>query len=116
MSTRCTALIIPAALSDAPRLEVLDIVPSVLENTVGGDIESVSRGDWIVYLNAQGKIRCLAPNLRAAHLMYEEGLDLADVARGTAVFLGRKGRGGESDVPERLVRLAEELFSTRLAA
>ena len=48
--------------------------------------------------------------------MYACGLDLAGVARGTAVFLGHGNHGEEADTPEHLIRLAEELFDTPLAA
>jgi hypothetical protein len=54
--------------------------------------------------------------LRAVQLMNDCGLDLADVARGTAVFLGTGDHGGASDVPVHLIRRAEKLCDTSLAA
>jgi Domain of unknown function (DUF3846) len=116
MRTTYSALIVPARTSESARIETLDASPATLKDLVGGDIEAVTRGDWHVYLNAEGMIINLPPNLRAAQLTYDCGLDLAGVARGTAVFLGHGDHGEEADVPEHLIRLAEELFDTRLAA
>ncbi|MET3948720.1 hypothetical protein ABIB49_003445 [Arthrobacter sp. UYCu512] len=81
-----------------------------------GRDESITRGDWNVYLNAEGTIINLPPNLRARHLMHECGLYLAGTARGQPVLLGRDAHGRDADVPEHLVRLAEELFGAPLAA
>jgi hypothetical protein len=116
MSTTCTALIIPAQLNDAVRVTTIDAKLDTLQNLVGGHIESVSRGDWHVYLNAEGHMLNLPPNLRAASLMHEVGLDLADAARGVAVFLGRTEQGYEADVPAHLIRRAEYLFGAPHAA
>lgn len=110
------ALIIPARVSEALRVQPIDARLETLQNLVGGDIESVTRGDWHVYLNAEGTIISMPSNLRAVQLMYDCGLDLAGVARGTAVFLGHGDHGEEADVPEHLIRQAEQLFDTRLAA
>ncbi|MCB5291111.1 DUF3846 domain-containing protein [Arthrobacter sp. SO3] len=116
MSNRYTALIIPARISEPVRIETIEPGLRTLQDLVGGDIETVTRGDWHVYLNAEGVIRNLPLNLRAAQLMYDCGLDLSGVARGTAVFLGHGGHGEEADVPGHLIRLAEEFFDTRLVA
>ncbi|WP_427130529.1 DUF3846 domain-containing protein [Pseudarthrobacter sp. S9] len=116
MSTTCIALIVPARLSEPVRVETLDAGLYTLKSLVGGDIESVTRGDWHVYLNAEGKIINLPPNIRAGHLMLEAGLYLVDIFCGTAVFLGNGDHGEEADAPEHLIRLAERLFDTPLAA
>jgi hypothetical protein len=116
MSTTCTALVIPARLGEAVRIMALDATPDTLRRLVAGHLESVSRGDWHVYLNADGHFMNLPPNIRAAQLIHEAGLDLSDAARGTAVFLGRTGGGGEADVPEHLLRRATEMFGSPLAA
>ena len=116
MSTTCTALVIPVRLNEAIRTVALDATPGVLQGLVGGHLESVSRGDWHVYLNAEGHSMNLPPNIRAAQLIHEAGLDLSDATRGTAVFLGRTQRGGEADVPEHLLRRAAEMFGSPLAA
>lgn len=116
MSTTVTVLIIPARISEPVRVETVEPSLQTLRNLVGGDIETVTRGDWDVYLNAEGVIANLPPNLRAAQLMYDCGLDLAGVARGTAVFLGHGDHGEEADAPQHLIGLAEELFFARLAA
>jgi hypothetical protein len=116
MSTTCMALVIPARLNEALRTVALDATPEGLQGLVGGHLESVSRGDWHVYLNAEGYSMNLPPNIRAAQLIHEAGLDLSDAARGTAVFLGRTERGGEADVPEHLLRRAAEMFGSPMAA
>lgn len=100
MSSRYTALIIPARISDPVRLETLEPGLRTLQDLVGEEIERVTRGDWHVYLYAEGVISNLPLNLRAAQLTYDCGLDLSGVARGTAVFLGHGGHGEEADVPD----------------
>ncbi|MEV8146935.1 hypothetical protein AB0O52_02160 [Arthrobacter sp. NPDC080073] len=40
---------------------------------LGGGAESISRGDWHVYLNARGSLLNLQPNLRAAQLAGDAG-------------------------------------------
>lgn len=116
MRTTYAALIIPSRISEIVRVEPVESSLRTLQGLVGGDIEVVTRGDWRVYLNAEGVISNLPANLRAAQLVYECGLDLAGVARGTAVFLGQGDRGQVCDVPAHLIRRAEDLFDTRLAA
>ena len=116
MRNTCKALIVPARISEPVRVENLEPDLRTLQSLVGGGIESVTRGDWHVYLNADGVIANLPRNLRAAQLMHDCGLDLADVARGTAVFFGQGAHGGESDVPRHMVRRAEQLCDTTLAA
>ncbi|MGO4186489.1 DUF3846 domain-containing protein [Pseudarthrobacter sp. TAF60_1] len=116
MNTMFTALIIPARIAEPVRIEPIEATLKNLQELVDGDIESITRGDWHVYLNAEGMIRNLPSNLRAAQLTYDRGLDLAGAGRGCAVFLGNDGRSGESDVPAHLVRRAEELFGMPLAA
>lgn len=116
MRTTCKALIIPARISEPARVEAVSPDPHTLQSLVGGDIEAVTRGDWHVYLNADGVLANLPPNLRAAQLMYDCGLDLSGAARGTAVFLGRGDHGGDADVPQHLIRLAEDVFDARLVA
>ena len=115
MDTRTyTALVIPAGNAEPIRLEQVDADLKALEALVGGPLESVIRGDWHVYLNAESVTRLLPVNFRAGQLMHECGLDL-DGIRGTAVFLGRGGHGTEADIPEHLERLVEELFGALAA-
>ena len=116
MTNRCTALIIPARISEPVRVETIETDQRTLQRLVGGDLETVTRGDWHVYLNAEGVIANLPVNVRAAQMMYDCGLDLSGAARGTAVLLGHGGHGEDADVPEHLVRLAEEFFGLRLVA
>jgi hypothetical protein len=116
MSTTCTALIVPAKLTEPVRIEAFDAGLENLRLLVGGDVESVTRGDWHVYFNSLGRIANLPPNLRAGQLMHESGLDLADAVRGVAVFLGHTEHGDEADVPQHLIRRAAGLFDVGLAA
>ena len=116
MNTKFTALIIPASTEEPVRVAPIEATEPNLRKLVQGDLESVMRGDWHVYLNAEGVIRNLPLNLRAAQLTYDSGLDLAGAARGCAVFLGNDGHREETDVPEHLLKRAEELFGMPLAA
>jgi hypothetical protein len=100
MKTMFTALIIPARTAEPVRVEPIEATLKNLQELVEGDIESITRGDWHVYLNAEGMIRNLPLNLRAAQLTYDRGLDLAGAARGCAVFLGNDEHRGETEVPE----------------
>ena len=115
MRTICTALIVPVRTSEPVRVENIDVGRRALEDLVGGEIETVTRGDWDVYLNADGVIANLPPNLRAAELMRDCGLDLADAARGTVAFLGRGSPGEAADAPGHLIRRAEELYGRVVA-
>jgi hypothetical protein len=114
-TTNYTALIIPADSSQPLRLERLEDLPRDLEFLVGGPVEGIIRGDWHVYLNAEGHSSYLPPNLRATQLLHECGAD-GHLAHGTAVFLGRGEHWEDMDVPEHLVRLAEQHFGFARAA
>lgn len=115
MIHKCFALIVPARLSEAVTVTNLDARHGSLEVLLGGGLECVTRGDWHVYLNADQHAAELRPNVRAAQLLHDTGLDLPDVA-GTAVFLGRAGHDFDANVPEHLIHRAEALFDTRLGA
>ena len=115
MST-CTALIIPADLSEPARVETIDAGLETLQNLVAGNIEAVSADDWHFYLNEEGKILGLAPNRRAGLLVFEETGVLADVYCGNVVVLGDTEDGDEGDVPEHLIDLAQQLFGLHHAA
>lgn len=109
MST-CTALIIPADLTEPARVETIDAGLDNLQTLVAGNIEAVSADDWHFYLNEEGKILNLAPNRRAALLVLEETGVLTDVYCGNVVVLGETEDGEEGDVPEHLIDLAQQLF------
>jgi hypothetical protein len=115
MNATCIALIVPPRLGEPLRIEPV-AVPDGLQELLGGDFESVARGDWHLYLNAEGTSGDLPPNLRAAQLMHDCGLDLAGAARGPAVILGRDAQGKDTSVPEHVLRPAAELFGTPQAA
>ena len=116
MRTTCTALIVPARLSQPVR--VVDIEPTMatLQNLVEGTVEAITSTDWHVYLNDEGDAISLPGNGRAEVLIREAGLYLEDTFSGTAVFLGHGRHVNRTDAPERLIRLAEQLFDTPLAA
>jgi hypothetical protein len=116
MKTTYTALIIPARMSEPVRVDTIEAGLWTLQGLVGGDIQAITRGDWQVYLNADAVVANLPPNLRAAQLMNDCGLDIAGITRGTAVFLGQGDHGAEAGVPRHLIRLADHLFDVRLVA
>ena len=116
MSTTCTALIVPARLSQPVRTETIDASLPTLQALVEGNIKAITRGEWHAYLNEEGKIINLPANIRAGHLFRETGLYLADIFCGDVVFLGQGAHGEETDVPDYLIGLAEELFDARLSA
>lgn len=49
MERKPAALIVPASLGEPVILGRLDTDPAALRRLVGGDVESISRGDWHVY-------------------------------------------------------------------
>lgn len=98
MST-CKALIIPADPAQAARTEAITADLETLQHLVGGNIEAVSGKDWHFYLNEEGKILGLEPNVRAGALVLELTGDLTDVYCGDVVFLGETADGDEADVP-----------------
>jgi hypothetical protein len=49
--------------SEPVRVETIEPGLQTLRNLVGGDIESVTRGDWDAHLNAEGVSANLPPNL-----------------------------------------------------
>jgi hypothetical protein len=46
MSTICTALIVPARLSQPVHIETIDASLATLQTLVEGNIEAITRGDW----------------------------------------------------------------------
>lgn len=112
MIHKCLALVIPAQLSEAVTVANVDARNGTLQVLLGGRLECIARGDWHVYLNADHHAARLLPNLRAAQLLHDTGLDLPDIA-GTAMFFGRAEHDFNTDVPEHLIHRAEALFSTR---
>ena len=114
--TTCTALIIPADTAAPARVETIDARLDTLQALVGGNIEAVSNDDWHFYLNEEGKLLGLAPNRRAAHLVFEGTGVLTDVYCGDVVVLGDTEDGDEADVPEHLIDLAQQLFGLQQAA
>ncbi|HSN38546.1 MAG TPA: DUF3846 domain-containing protein [Arthrobacter sp.] len=116
MSTTCTALIVPARLSQRVRVEAIDPTLATLQDLVEGNVEAITSSDWHVYLNDEGDAINLPANGRAEVLIREAGVFLEDSFSGTAVFLGHGRHVNRADAPGHLIRLAERLFDTELAA
>jgi hypothetical protein len=116
MRTTSTALIVPACLSQPARVETFDTALTTLQTLVEGNVEAITGVDWHVYRNDEGKFIRLPQNMRAEVLIREAGVYLEDAFSGTAVFLGHGDHGDEADAPGHLIRLAERLFDTPLAA
>jgi hypothetical protein len=112
----CTALIIPARLSHPIRVEQIDNSLATRQALVEGNVGAITSKDWHVYLNDEADFIPLPLNARAEVLVREAGLHLEETLRGTAVFLGHGSNGDDADAPAHLIRLAERLFDTELAA
>lgn len=112
MIRKCIALVIPARLNETVTATAQDVRNGTLE-ALYGPLDCIVSGDWQVYLRTDSKN--LRPNLRATQLLRETGLYLPEVA-GNAICLGRAEHGWDTDAPAHLIRLAERLFDTRLAA
>lgn len=116
MNKTVKALIVPAGLGSAPRVESIVGDLPTLQELIGGDIEAVTFGESHVYINNEGKIHGLTANPRATFLILEAGVNFRDMFAGTAVFLGTTDDGDEADVPANLIRIAEDLFDMDLTA
>ena len=110
--TTCKALIIPADQSQPARVESITADLETLQFLVRGNIEAVSGDDWHFYLNEEGKILGLEPNVRAGALVLQLRGDVQDVYCGDVVFLGATPDGDEADVPERVRFLAALIIGT----
>ncbi|MDJ0353971.1 hypothetical protein [Pseudarthrobacter sp. PH31-O2] len=116
MRSQRTALIIPARLSQAVRIEIIDTTPAARQSLIDGNVEAFTCRDWHVYLNDEADFIPLPQNVRAEVLIREAGLHFEEKVSGTAVFLGHGDTGDETDAPAHLLRLAEHLFGTAWAA
>jgi hypothetical protein len=114
MNTSFNALVIPARLTHAVHIGPVVLDLAALQRVAAGDVGFIAGRDWHVYLNNGGS-RSL-PNVRAEVLIREAGVDLDETIHGTALFLGEENPGGATDAPRHLIRLAEQLFDTPLAA
>lgn len=82
-----------------------------LQDAVGGLIEGIRGEGFYAYGNDEGKLIGLPVNRRATRLACAFGWYGCgeDVLVGPVVFFGTgDGEGGDSDVDERLVKLAEQ--------
>ena len=88
---------VPASLSSLQNL----IDGGWLE-AIGGDSGSVQ---WHAYLDEEGKLKGLRPNLAATRLAERFGWSSArwDVLCGPVIFLGNGPGGNEADVPQELI-------------
>ncbi|MBM7793152.1 hypothetical protein [Paenarthrobacter ilicis] len=115
MGRRFAALIVPADLNIPVRVEVMNAELEKYRKLVQGPVESMNCFGWHVYLNDEADYIPLPPNVRAEVLIREAGIGV-DTVKGNAVFLGDGPDGGEADVPEYLLRLAQDLLGLQLAA
>lgn len=111
-----TALIIPARFSHPIRAEEIDTSLATRQTLVEGSVGAITFVDWHVYLNDEADSIPLPVNARAEVLIREAGLQLEETVRGTVVFLGHGNNGDDAAAPAHLLRLAERLFDTALAA
>lgn len=76
-----------------------------LQSKVAGYIEAVSGSRWVAYVNEEGKLEGLPTNWTATASLNELLPSFAghDVIVGTAVFLGVRADGAETDVPQRII-------------
>ena len=117
MPPKIIALIIPARLSQPIRVEKIDTTLAARQALVEGNVEAITYRDWHVYLNDEARFIPLPLNPRAEVLIREAGFHLlAETVSGTAVFLGHDVNRAEADAPAHMLRLAEHLFDTALAA
>ena len=116
MRNLINALIIPAQLNAPVRVEPTENSVENYQSLVAGNIEAITGNGWHVLLNDQAMHLPLPLNPRAEVLIREAGVPLEDTVGGTAVFLGHGSSGNDANVPGHVVRLAERLFETRLAA
>ncbi|UZX04676.1 hypothetical protein F8G81_20285 [Arthrobacter sp. CDRTa11] len=114
MIISCNALVVPARLSHPVHLKPVEIDLPALQRVAAGEVGLITGQTWHVYLDNDG--RRTSPNMRAEVLIREAGVDLEDTVHGTAIFLGRRNGGEDTDAPHHLIRLAEELFDVPLAA
>lgn len=116
MDRKRTALIIPAPLRQAVRVERIDATLPTRQRLLEGNVEAITWNGWHVYLNDEAGFIPLPLNARAEVLLREAGLEIEQPVRGAAVLLGHDDNGEDIDVPRHLLRLAERLFDTALAA
>lgn len=90
----------------------------VLQGLVGGHIEAVSAPDgaWFCYVNEEGKLLGLDPNIAATslvrHLSRAGGSAFSDFLVGNVVFVGPVDEQAEhGDVPGWIVEAARNLHS-----
>jgi len=84
---------------------------SRLNGLVGGYIEAIAKsgGDWVAYINEEGKLHGLPFNTQADAMARALGFPFMDGDHlvGTVVFLGRApGDPDEHDVPEHVLVMA----------
>jgi hypothetical protein len=96
-----------AALVRLPASELA--ASTMIHDLIGGYYEAIGGADWIAY-TAEDERHFpdgLLPNLHADALARVLGFGFTggDYAKGTLVFLGRRG-AGNADVPQRIIDLA----------
>jgi hypothetical protein len=90
--------------------EVRDIEPdldSMKEAIGGGWLEAVSGGDWVAYLDEEGKLKRLPVNVPASALARALGWPVGDVMCGTVMFVGpADSHGYDQSVSGEVVEMA----------
>ncbi|MDQ0767584.1 hypothetical protein QF031_000333 [Pseudarthrobacter defluvii] len=114
MMTSHNALVVPTRLTQPVHLRPIELDETAFQKVASGGVGLLAGTDWLVYLDTHANR--LATNPRAEVLIREAGIDLDGTIRGTALFLGRDKRDGECGAPGHLIRLAEQLFDSPLAA
>jgi hypothetical protein len=97
----------PQGFAELRRLPASDITQAdILHEAVGGYLESIGPGEWIAFLNTDGKEQGLKPNLHADALARALGwtFRVGDYLVGAAVFASRDGTA-IGDCPQRVVDL-----------
>lgn len=113
MSDTIRVLLVPPGMEEPARIVEITADPakmlSALNGLVGGWIEGVSGyGNWVAYVNEEGKIHGMRTNPRATVLAHVHGWPKGDIICGPAVFLGRNGPE-EKSVPDDIVSTCEDI-------
>jgi hypothetical protein len=116
MRPKRNALIIPPRLSHPIRVEEIDTSLPARQALVEGNVGAITGPGWHAFLNDEADFIPLPLNARAEVLIREAGVPIEETVSGTVVFLGHGHDGGDTDIPAPLLRLAERLFNTALAA
>lgn len=113
MNDAIRVLLVPPGIEEPARVVTIPADPTTLlrelQKLVGGFIEGVSGfGDWVAYVDEEGKLKMSPTNPRATVLAHVHGWPKGDIICGPAVFLGRNGPE-ETSVPEWIVATCDDI-------